>query len=652
MSSSKKAAAVQPEAEKSSWWPGFALLLIVAVTYMPVLSAGFIWDDDDYVTENEQLRTLDGLREIWFEPGATPQYYPLVHSSFWMEYQLWELDPAGYHFNNVLLHALSAFVLWMVLKKLKVPGAWFAAALFAIHPVEAESVAWVTERKNVLSGFMYMAAALAYMRFTGPDGAATNEERSWKHYGFALLFFIGALLSKTVTASFPAALLVVFWWKRGSLRRRDFIPLTPFFILGIALGLTTAYLEKNHVGAEGMDWSLTVVERFMVAGRIALFYVTKILWPEPLAFFYERWDVDSGQPLQYFFPLVVVGLLAASWFYRDRIGRGVLAAFLFLGGTLAPALGFIDVYPMRFSYVADHFQYLAGIGVFVLIGAGFQKLVDKKNFLGLRIGGIALVYILLGTITARQLGSYQDVETLWRDTLEKNPKSWIAHNNLGMVLKKRGDAAEAEACFRDAIADLPTFVDALSNIGSIMTDRGDYVAALPWFERARTADLENVGPENVSPLVIVNLGSTYAQVGRLDEALATVNHGIALAIKRSEEAPYGFYYKRGNIYWQMRRIDEAATDFDLVIEQVPHHDKALTSRGLVCATQGDLDLAVEYFELALEYAPNLEDPLNGLCLALVQLGDRARAVPRLKQLKLYYPNNALANRMLKQLGEE
>lgn len=650
MSPSKNVAPTQAESGKQSWPAGLALLLIVVVTYMPVLSAGFIWDDDDYVTENEQLTSLEGLGNIWFEIGATPQYYPLVHSTFWLEYQLWGLDPAGFHFDNVLLHALAALLLWRVLKKLNVPGAWFAAALFAIHPVEVESVAWVTERKNVLSGFMYLAAALAYFRFTGADGSSSDEERSWKHYRFALLLFVGALLSKTVTASFPAALLVVFWWKRGSLRLRDFKPLVPFFVLGVGLGGLTAYLEKTQVGAEGADWTLSVIERFMVAGRIALFYLTKIVWPEPLVFFYERWDVSSSEPLQYFFPLTVAAILAACWFLRDRIGRGYLAAFLFFGGTLAPALGFIDVYPMRFSYVADHFQYLAGIGIFVLIGAGFQKVADTQNRFGLRNAGLALIYIVLGAITMNQLGSYQSLEILWRDTMRKNPKAWIAHNNLGVLLKDRGDIAEAETCYREAISLLSTFVDARNNLGTLMTERGDHVEATRLYEEAW-----GLGPGN--SLVGINLAASLRELGRLEEALDIANRAIELASARAvahgmpAKAPYDYYYKRGTIYWLLRRPNEAGVDYDYVISLVPNHDKALASRALAYAALGDLPKSIEYFERALELVPGLEQPLQGLCRALMQSGDNARAIPLLKELRRRYPNNVFAPSALQQLGE-
>lgn len=627
----------ETEEQKSSWLPGWLIVLLVAVVYTPALSAGFIWDDDDYVTENPQLRTAEGLAEIWFEPEKTPQYYPLVHTTFWIEYALWELSPSGYHFNNILLHGLAAMFLWRVLRKLKLPGAWFAAALFAVHPVEVESVAWVTERKNVLSAFMYMMSALAYLNFTGIDGA--SEERNWKFYGLSLLCFLGALLSKTVTASLPGAILVVFWWKRGSLKLRDFVPLIPFFAIGASAGLFTAYWESTHVGAEGADWDLSWLERFMVAGRISLFYVTKILWPHPLAFIYPRWDVSSSQPLQYFFPLAVVGILATTWIMRNRIGRGWLAAFLFLGGSLFPALGFLNVYPMRFSYVADHFQYIAGVGVFALLGAGFHRFWHHENPFAIKNVAIVAIYLVLSTITYRQISSYKDLETLWRDTMRKNPGAWIAHNNLGILLRDRGDVAEAEACYREAIRLLPKFVDARNNLGNVLLERGDVDEALVLYREAIEFD-----PENVR--VNINLASALMEKGQYDEALEYANKANGMAPDHPD-----FLYKRGSIYWRMRNVEAARADFERSVELDPKHAKARSNLGLVHALDGDYHTAIRLFHQALETEPDSVETLGALSNALIRLKRHDEAVEQLKKLIKVDPQNEMAIRLLRQAGQ-
>jgi hypothetical protein len=290
---------------RRTWFISLLLLGLTLAAYLPALHAGFIWDDDDYLINNRTLHDLPGLQRIWFETSATPQYYPLVHTTFWLEYHLWKLNPLGYHLDNVFLHALAAILLWRVLLKLPVPGAWLAAAIFAVHPVNVESVAWVTERKNVLSAVFYFAAALAYLRFAVPDNPPdTNDKRRettgkkleekqagstrWCWYVAALILFVGALFSKTVTTSLPAALLLVFWWKRGRIGLRDVLQLLPFFAVGVGLSLHTSWLEKHHVGASGAEWALSFFDRCLIAGRALWFYAGKLVWPAELTFIYPR----------------------------------------------------------------------------------------------------------------------------------------------------------------------------------------------------------------------------------------------------------------------------------------------------------------------------------------------------------------------------
>lgn len=263
-----------------------ALLIaaVVVVAYLPALRGAFIWDDESYVTQNVHLRTWSGLRNIWFDVGATKQYYPAVHTSFWIEYHLWRLDPLGYHVSNVLLHAVGAILLWQVLRRLSVPGAWLAAAVFALHPVQVESVAWVTERKNVMSDVFYFAALLSYIRFSDLRLDRVPEGRPRRYYALSVLLFGCALCSKTVTCSLPAVILLLMWWKRKRLRVGEVLPVVPMFALGLALGLLTAYLEKYSVGALGEEWGFTFRERCLLAGRALWVYFGKLVYPTELAF--------------------------------------------------------------------------------------------------------------------------------------------------------------------------------------------------------------------------------------------------------------------------------------------------------------------------------------------------------------------------------
>ena len=358
------------------------------LVYQPAWQGGFIWDDEGHVTRPE-LRSWQGLCRIWFNLGATQQYYPLLHSAFWTEHILWGDATLGYHLLNIALHALAALLVAWILRRLAVPGAYLAAAIFALHPVQVESVAWITELKNTLSGVFYLGAALLYLRF--------DETRQRRLYLGALGLFVLGLLSKTVTATLPAALLVVFWWRRGRLSwRRDVLPLTPFFVLGAAAGVFTAWVERKLIGAEGAAFELSLIQRFLLGGRAVWFYLGKLLWPAKLLFIYPRWQLSQAVWWQYLFPAGALLLLAVLWGLRGR-WRGPLAGLLFFVGTLFPVLGFCNVYPFIYSYVADHFQYLASLGIITLVAAGAALLLERWR-LWRRPAGNVLCLALLATL--------------------------------------------------------------------------------------------------------------------------------------------------------------------------------------------------------------------------------------------------------------
>ena len=343
------------------WLLAVALTSAVCLAYQPVWHGGLLWDDYPGHVTAPDLRSWDGLSRIWFEGGATQQYYPLLHSAFWLQHKLWGDATLGYHLVNILLHATAALLVALVLRRLHVPGAYLAAAIFALHPVHVESVAWITEQKNTLSGVFYLAAMLVYLRF--------DQTRKKSIYGCALGLFLLALLSKTVSATLPGALLVILWWQRGRLSwRKDVLPLLPFFVLGVLGGLLTAWVERTVIRAEGAAFEFTIVERFLIAGRAICFYLGKLFWPVNLTFIYPRWQVSQAIAWQYLFPAGALLLAAALWPVRRR-WRAPLAALLFFIGTLFPALGFLNVFPFRYSLVADHFQYLASLGVITLVAA-------------------------------------------------------------------------------------------------------------------------------------------------------------------------------------------------------------------------------------------------------------------------------------------
>jgi len=427
---------------------GFLLLVFTLAAYQPAWNGKKIWDDDSHITKIE-LRSPGGLARIWTEVGATQQYYPLMHSVFWLEHHLWGDSTPGYHIVNILLHCFSALLLLCILRRLEIPGAWLAAAVFALHPVQVESVAWMTELKNTLSGVFFLSAALAFLKY--------GRERENKSYILALGLFILGLMSKSAIATLPVSLLAVLWWKRGRIGwKHDVVPLLPFFIAGIPAGLFTAWVEKRFIGAAGAEFDFSLIERCLIAGRAVWFYLNKIFLPVDLIFIYPRWNVSQSVWWQYLFLVAALLLAGVLWLLRGR-SRAPLAALLCFTATLFPTLGFFNVFPFRYSFVADHFQYLACIGPIVLAAAA----VSTAGFFrgSKRLALIMAVLLALGVLTWRQSGMYADAETLFQTVIRKNPYCWMAYNNLGNMLAKTGRTEEAKALYRKALATNPGYAE-------------------------------------------------------------------------------------------------------------------------------------------------------------------------------------------------
>lgn len=502
----------------------FAWLLILAgclLVYFPALNGGFLWDDDGHVTK-QSLRSLHGLLRIWTDLGATQQFYPVLHSAFWAEWFLWGESVLGYHLTNVLLHATAACLVVVLVRRLALPGAWLAGLLFALHPVCVESVAWISEQKNTLSTVLALAATLAYLRF--------DESRTKRHYTFACLFFMAALLTKSVTAMLPVALGTVLWWKRGRLRwREDIPPLVPWLILGAGAGLFTAWVERTYIGAQGADFTLSAGQRVLLAGRIPAFYLSKLVWPTNLIFIYTRWTPYPSVAWQWLFPLVLLALLITFWRLRTR-HRGPLSALLVYLALLFPVLGFVNVYPFIFSYVADHFQYLASLAILVPVSALLARCAQNLPARWPVPLGSAFLLATLGLLTWRQSQLYRDNEVLYKSTLALNPRCWMAHNNLGSIINATpGRSAEALDCYKAALAIKPEYPDANFNIANILgKDPATAAEAIGYYEAALNVRPTYTEAHN-------NLGSLLAKIpNRLPEAIAHFKEAIRFSPEFTE----------------------------------------------------------------------------------------------------------------------
>ncbi len=560
---------------------GAVLVAATLLAYAPALRAGFVWNDRDYVTAPE-LRSLDGLRQIWFHVGATEQYYPLLHGAFWVQHRLWGDHPAGYHLLNVLLHAGAALLFAAVLRRLAVPGAWLAAFVFALHPVCVESVAWISEQKNTQSLVFFLAAALGYLRFDANRRAAA--------YAGATALFICALLSKTTVAVLPPALLVVFWWRRGRLDpRRDVAPLLPWFALGAAAGLFSAWVEKTHLGADGAEFALGPAQRLLLAGRIPWFYLGQLLWPADLVFIYPRWTVDAGAVAAWLWPLATLAALAVLWRLRHR-SRAPLAAVLFFGGTLFPVLGFFNVFAFLYSFVADHWQYLPALGLIALAAAALTRLLAAGPA-SLRIGLPALLVVALAAQSASQARAYSDLKTLYHTTVIRNPAAWMAHNNLGNLYRDAGRLDLAVAHLEAALHVRPDLPKAHLNLGHCLRDLKRPADALAHYRQAAALDPAYAEAHN-------QLGRTLREAGRPAEALASAETAVRLAPALPDARN-----NLGMILRDLRRLAEALLQFETAVRLDPASAPAHLNLALTLAQLGRGEEALAAYAAARRLNP-------------------------------------------------
>jgi len=480
----------------------------------------------------------------------------------------------------VALHALAAVLAWRVLRRLRVPGAWLAAALFAVHPVHVESVAWVAERKNVLSGALALAAALLWLRWA--DAPAGRAGRDW---AAALACFVGALLAKTVTCTVPVVLLLARWWQRGRLERRELVGMAPLVVLGVAIAPVTVWMERTHVGARGALWDLSLAQRTCIAGRALWHQLASLAWPQRLAFVYPRWPVDPGTATAWAFPAAAVLAAGALWLLRGRLGLGPLLAAAIFAITLGPSLGFVNVYPMRYTFVADHYQYLASLAPLALVGA----LVARGGRPAEVTAGVAVAVLML--VAHARGAAFRDAETLWRDTLATHPDVAMARINLGMLLHGAGRHEEAAREFEAALALEPGDPDALNDLALALVAQGKTAEAI-----ARWEEAVRVAPGHAEAWN--NLGNALAQEGRLADA--RVRYEAALRVRP------GYPDARsnlGNVLLMSGDVDGARAQFAEAVRLDPVYAAARRGLGVALAASGRLPEALESLQVAVRLAP-------------------------------------------------
>ena len=593
-----------------------ALGLLVAVSYVPVmLWGGFVWDDR-VITDAGLLHKLSGLWRIWFSPNDLKvwegHYWPLVYTTFWLEHKLWGVTPLGYHVVNVGLHFVNTVLLRRLLARLAVPGAWVVAAVFAVHPVHVESVAWVIERKDLLSTVFYLAACLTWVRF----GAAPRVGSG--RYLLTLALFVGGLLCKSIVVTLPAALVLWLWWKQGRVAGADWLRVVPFFAVGLGIvmaDVTFSRLKENVV----LDYSMG--ERVLIAGHALWFYAGKLVWPVGLAVIYPHWEVGVADLGAWGYVLGAGAVVGGLWGLRHRVGRGPLVGVVFFGVTLLPVLGFVDYGYMQFSFVADRYQYLAGIGVLgagigaAAYGLGHLRCGGMVRWVGVSV--VLIVLVVLGTLTWQQAGIYRDNVTFYTHILSHNPTARSIQYNLGNALLDAQRTEEALAAFHVAVEQNPDSVDARSNTGRALMDLDRLDEAE---ERLRHA-LEMDPRHTVS---LQNLALVRIRQQRHDEALDIYRRLIKI-----DPGSAGGHSGMGIALHYLGRTDEALQSIDLALSLDPTYAEALNNRelmpqvkahadaGFVLMEEGRLDDAEKHLRYVLKIDPVYTVSIENL--ALLQL---------------------------------
>ncbi len=648
------------------------LVLLVLLAYWPLLHAGFIWDDDTWLVHNPLVQHWWGLRYIWLYPRDSIQYYPLVFTAFLLEYKLWGLNHLGYHLVNILLQAANAVLLWQVLKRLGLSTAWLIAATFAVHPVQVETVGWVVEQKNLLSALFYFAAVLAWMRFariapgdnpvvdsrprTTPPHyhAVLTRDAGW--YLLATLFYLLALSAKTDACTLPAVLLLLLWWKRGGFSWPVVGAVAAWLVIGGLAAAETVAIEHGQVGAHGFRFQWPLAERLFIAGKDLWFYPWKLLWPHPLLEIYPRWSLSHIATWQWTFPATAFLLPVVLLLLRRRIGRGPFTAVAFYGITIAPVLGFISFFTMVYTFVADHYQYVACIGLIALATEGLWFLAcrfwlenrggnqkpgtENRKLIVTVVVGSALPLILAWR-TNVQSRIYSPPIHVWTHVLEYYPNCPAALEHVGAYECNHGDVTTGTPLL------LRSFKLSQGNIAVIDSNVGDvycnllhqYAAATGYYRRA----LE-VNPRY--PYAIRQLVQCYARLGRWPQALAELREGLKL-FPRSASLHLAL---ANALAFGISKPDyrAAARQYQLALRYRPGNPVALYRLALTLEKLGRWPAALRCFQQMLRIAPRWAQGHFRYGQCLLAHGHPAAAAAQFRRTLELLPPTAAANRALVQ----
>ncbi len=604
------------------------VLLIVAAgcwIYGPVLHGDWLWDDDFYFASNPILSDPIGLWKIWFVPGSFVEYYPILATAQWIEWHLWHNATLGYHLTSLLLHLLSALLVWRLLDKLGLRLAWLGGLIFAIHPVQVESVAWIAELKNTLSLPPFLLAMGAWIDYE-------NHHRK-RDYLLALGLFLVAMLCKISMALFPLVILLYAWWKRGRVGSKDLISCAPFAALSLVLGMTTVFAGDWYRELYHMPSNVVVIGdaffRITLAGLSLSFYFRQWFWPFVLLPIYPQWSINPPSLLKLSPWFLLAGVIYWLWTRRKSWGRHALLGLGFFIINLLPFLGFNTVSYMAFTWVMDHFLYLPSIGLIGLVIAALGQ-VEQMLSASWRIAGIGVMVLLLGTlafISRDYAKKFINQEVLWTYTVQHNPEAFTAYNNLGLVLLGHDKVDEAIPQFQQSLRLNPLYADARDNLGVALMRNGKVDEAMAEFQRA----LE-IYPE--SREAGTSLGDVLVKKGQVDAAILQFQKVLAANPTYAKA-----HNSLGNLFLRQGQIDEAMMEFQKAVDCNSNYAEAENNLGITLFHQRRVGEAINHYQKAVDIKPDYATAYNNLGIALGaegELGQAANAFKKAIDLKPGY----------------
>ena len=672
------------------------LILLAFIPFVASLKADFQWLDDVSITDNPFIRTNDGVARFWTAADPAGRYEPLTLTSYWIEYRLSSLSPVLYYAFNILLHVMSVIFLWTLLRRLDVPGCWVVAAVFAVHPIHVQSVAWISGRAILMSATLYLGAMLVYLRYSGitpvPPGSKTlmtlpsEPERLW---GLSLILFVCAMLSHPIAVTFPLTIVFIIWWKRGTVAAKEWLLLSPFLVVGIGISVLAGYLQSIAPSVTALTSAFGKTQPADLIGfaiRAVVVYAGQIIAPIDTIFDYPRFVSSIGAVLISAF--VVLLSLFILWILRPRIGRGPFTGAALFVLLLLPILGILDAPSIRYSFVADYRAYPASAALIALIVGCIAYLIQRQarpiQVAGSTLAGV-IIFVLL-VLSFRVDLNYLTPLKLWGNTVRQNKQSLLAANQYGEAARANANSnarlVEARNWFSRAEKLAPGDPQAKYNLGindeadafnARYLGRAEQSAALRKhaegeFESALAMD------SNFSPAAL-ELGDMHAADKDEKGAIAAYRQALAAAPlslrarlslagalrrdKQLDEAEQvlldsididpkvtAAHTELGNVYLQKQQLQQALDEYAAAVRLDPLNTTVLLNYGAVLDSNGQPDLASKQFLGATKLNPNLGIAFFDLGRVYLKLGRRQDAEIALQKATELNPTDAASQKLL------